>query len=70
MGSMPVGGVWLIGHAWGMAIRRTLEMLNLGERINDQLYRLRVHGPRPVSGARRNEHVPRVPPLTFVPRSI
>jgi len=51
-----------------MALRRTLEMLKLGERINDELYRSTLRRPRPLGRFVPADQVLRVPPLTFVPR--
>ena len=54
-----------------MALQRTLEMLKLGERINDELYRATLRRrPRPLGRFIPAEQVLRVPPLTFVPRSL
>ncbi|HEX5039182.1 MAG TPA: hypothetical protein VFW95_03500 [Candidatus Limnocylindria bacterium] len=53
-----------------MALQRTLEMLKLGERINDDMYRSTFRRPRPIGRFVPAEKVLRVPPLTFVPRSL
>ena len=54
----------------GMALRRTLEMLKLGEKINDDLYRSTLRRPRVRGRFVPPEPVLSVPPLTFVPRAI
>jgi hypothetical protein len=52
-----------------MALQRTLQMLKLGERVNDELYRSTIRRPRPIGLFIPAERVTRVRPLPFVPRS-
>lgn len=66
MASMAPGAI--LGR---MALQRTLEMLKLGERINDDLYRSTLRRrPAVVGRFVPAERVLRVPPLTFVPRGL
>ena len=45
-GGLADGGRRPLWNAGAMALRRALEMLKAGERINDELYRSTVHGLR------------------------